>query len=259
MDTNKTKELISLGAEITGATTGSVIGFITAGPIGAVGGAIAGPFLTKGLEIVADFALRNLSHREKVKAGAGLSFAYRKIMQYLEAGKIPRDDGFFDKDYSGRSASDEILEGVLIKCKNEHEEKKLRLIGNIYANVAFMSDISIAGANWLLQKGEELTYRELCIISLIKRRNARGASWGPSDGDPAFEMEYKHIEAFIYRDHSSRAVEHHNKTGEALPILGLSRIGEFCYIAMGLDEIPEADVITLAPRFPNAFKTSTAT
>lgn len=257
MDTDKTKELISFGAEITGAATGSVIGFIAAGPIGAVGGAVAGPFLTKGLEIVTDFTLRNLSHREKVKAGAGLSFAYRRIMQYLESGKIPRDDGFFDKDHSGRSASDEILEGVLIKCKNEHEEKKLRLIGNIYANVAFMSDISIAGANWLLQKGEELTYRELCIVSLIKRRNVREASWGPNDSDPAFEMEYKHIEDFIYRDHSSGAVEYHDRIGEALPILGLSRIGGFCYIAMGLDEIPEADIIALAPIFPNAFKNPT--
>ena len=156
METDKTKELISFGSEIAGAATGSVIGFLAAGPIGAVGGAVAGPFLTKGLEIVADFALRNLSHREKVKAGAGLSFAYERIMQYLESGKIPRNDGFFDKDHSGRSASDEILEGVLIKCKQEHEEKKLRLIGNIYANVAFLSDISIAGANWLLQKVEEL-------------------------------------------------------------------------------------------------------
>lgn len=257
MDENKvekTKELISFGAQIAGSTTGSVLGLVVAGPVGAVAGAVAGPFLTKTLETVADFALRDLSQREKVKAGAGLTFAYAKILQYLEEGRIPRNDGFFDQDASGRSASDEILEGTLFKCKNEHEEKKLKLIGNIYANVAFMPEVLIPGANWLLQKSQDLTYRQLCMIALIEQKDRKGASWGPKDGDPAFQIEYEQIDYMLARDYSPDSVKSYERIGEGLWVIGLSRVGKFCYEVMGLKEIPEDDLQKLRPRFPRAFE-----
>jgi hypothetical protein len=252
--TEKAKELISFGAEITGAAAGGVIGFIAAGPVGAIGGAVAGPFLTKGLEIAADFALRDLSLREKVKAGAGLAYAYDKIVKYLEEGRRPRNDGFFEKDIGSRSASDEILEGTLFKCRNEHEEKKLRFIGNTYANTAFMPEVSIAGANWLLQKSSELTYRQLCMIALIEQKKNRGVTWGPNDGDPAFQMEYEQIDYMLARDHSPDSVRSYNETGEGLWVIGLSRVGKFCYEVMSLKEIPEDDLQQLKLHFPRAFE-----
>jgi hypothetical protein len=250
----RTKELVEFGAEIAGAAAGSAIGFVFAGPIGSVGGATAGPVLTKVLETVGDFALRNLSRREKVKAGAGFIFAYSKVSQYLEQGRDPRNDGFFERDVTGRSASDEILEGTLFKCKNEHEEKKLRLIGNIYANVAFMPSVNVAGANWLLQKCQELTYRQLCIVALIEEAKYKGVSWGPNDGDPAFQMEYEQIDYMLARDHSPESVRSYNETGEGLWVIGLSRVGKFCHEVMGLEEIPEEDLRKLKRHFPRAFE-----
>lgn len=250
----KAKELVSFGAEIAGTAVGGALGFFAAGPVGAAGGSVGGLLLTKGLEMAVEFALRDLSRRERIRVGAGLAFAYDKIAQYLEEGRRPRADGFFDRDASGRSASDEILEGVLFKCKNEHEEKKMRFLGNIYANVAFMPDVSPAGANWLLQKAQELTYRQMCMISLIKRKGVKGASWGSSDGDPAFEVEYKAIESMLMRDSSPEAIRLYEETGEGQTIVSLSRIGEFCYTVMGLEEIPGDDLRQLAPRFPRAFE-----
>jgi hypothetical protein len=252
--TEKAKELISFGADITGAAAGGAIGFIVAGPVGAIGGAVAGSFLTKSLEIVADFAMRDLSRREKVKAGAGLAFAYDKIVRYLDEGHKPRDDGFFERSTGERSASDEILEGILFKCRNEFEEKKLKFIGNIYANTAFMPEVTIAGANWLLQKSSELTYRQLCMIAIIEQKKNKGVSWGPHDGDPAFQMEYKHIDDMLERDHSPDSVRSYNETGEGLWVIGLSRVGKFCYEVMGLKEIPADDLEQLKLHFPRAFE-----
>ncbi|MBE0410524.1 MAG: hypothetical protein IBX69_12420 [Anaerolineales bacterium] len=252
--TEKTKELVTFGAEIAGAATGGTLGFLIAGPIGAVGGAVVGQVFTKGLEIAADFALRDLSRREKIKAGAGLIFAYYKINKYLEEGRTPRGDDFFERDVTGRSASDEILEGTLLRCKNEHEEKKLKLIGNIFANVAFMPEVKVAGANWLLQKCQELTYRQLCVIALIEQAKYKGASWGPKDGDPAFEMEYKQIDHMLARDHSPDSTKSYNETGEGLWVVGLSRVGKFCHEVMGLKEIPREDLLKLRLHFPRAFE-----
>lgn len=250
----RAEELVSLGAGIAGAAAGGALGIFAAGPVGALGGAVAGVLVTRGLEMAADFTLRGLSHRERMRVGAGLAFAYARISQYFEEGRTARNDGFFDCDASGRSASDEILEGVLLKCKNEHEEKKARILGNIFANVAFMPDVSPAGANWLLQKAEELTYRQMCMISLIERKDSTGASWGPRDGDPAFEREYQDIEIMLERDSSPEAMEHYREIGEGRSITGLSRTGTFCYTVMGLDGIPEDDLRLLAARFPRAFK-----
>jgi hypothetical protein len=251
---DNTKELIELGADIAGSAAGGVLGFFAAGPGGAAVGAIAATALTKFLNIISDVARRHLSKREKVRTGAGLLFALEKITFYLKSGLELRNDGFFDTDTTGRSKSDEILEGVLLKCRDEAEERKVRLLGNIYANVAFRPEISIAAANWLIQKADELTYRQLCMLSIIEQKENKGVSWGSNDGDPAFELEYKAIESFISRDNSQYAIRLEQETGEGRTITGLSRSGKFIYDLMNLDEISDEDLKDLALRFPGAFQ-----
>lgn len=248
------RELIEFGAEIVGAAAGGVIGFFAGGPGGAVGGAVAGPLLTKGLEIASDFALRSLSRRERIRAGAGLGFAYANIKNRLARGETPRDDGFFEGDRTRRPASDEILEGTLHKCMSEHEERKLKYIGNIYANVAFMPQVSAYNANWLLQMVSGLTYRQLCILALVHRKEHKAVSWGPNDGDPAFQMEYEDLEQLFDRDHGLRAGRTQVGRGEELRIVGLSRVGKLCFDVMGLADISEDDLKVLGPHFPQAFQ-----
>lgn len=255
----RAKELISFGAEISGSTAGGVIGFVTAGLPGAIAGSVAGSFLTKGLEIVGDFALRDLSRREKMKAGAGLAFAYDKIINHLQDGHSPRNDGFFDRNYSGRSASDEILEGVLIKCKNEYQEKKLQYIGNIYANVAFMPDVTPEGAYSLVQMVQNLTYRQLCIIALIyneyseKRRLL--PSYGPIDPDATYQIELEQILNMIRVLQNEREVyPQPTYLEDGQYFFGLTRIGRFHYNVMSLEDILEDDIRKLLARwFPRSF------
>ena len=139
----------------------------------------------------------------------------------------------------------------MLKCKNEHEEKKVKFLGNIYANVAFMPEITIAGAYWLLQKGEELTYRQMCMLTIIEQKGKdhkwkRGVSYGPKDGDPAFELEYTGLADMLYIETDPSSGEHN--------IQGLKRAGRQCYKAMGLSEIPEGDLRQLSQRFTWAFK-----
>ncbi|MDP9315316.1 MAG: hypothetical protein M3R24_31385, partial [Chloroflexota bacterium] len=117
MDNNEQAlRLVSRGAEVTGAAAGGVIGFFAGGPIGAAVGGAAGPVVTWSLQKLGkDFANRMLSSREEVKVGAGLIFACERVEQYLKQGRTPRNDNFFAYDTSGWSASDEILEGVLLR------------------------------------------------------------------------------------------------------------------------------------------------
>jgi hypothetical protein len=118
-----------------------------------------------------DVASRSLSHREEVRIGAAATFAIEKIQKKLDAGEQPRNDDFFQPHQNAsRSDAEEIFEGVLLKSKNEHEERKIKLLANIFANIAFTSGLRVGEANHILQIADNLTYRQMCILSLFQRK-----------------------------------------------------------------------------------------
>lgn len=162
----KAYELIAKGGIIAGGFIGEALAFfaidpITAGAAGAIGAII--PILT-------DITNRVLSKREEIRVGATAAFALVRINSYLKAGHKPRQDGFFDNKDGARSDAQEIFEGVLLKAKNEHEEKKARILGNIFANVAFWPGFSVGEANHVLQITNNSTYRQLCAVAFIEKK-----------------------------------------------------------------------------------------
>jgi hypothetical protein len=170
-DINPIQRLIEAGSNMTGAAVGGAVGFVLGGAEGAAIGASGGGLLTSVLKTLGDVAHRNLSDREEIRVGAAAAFAIEKIRTKLEAGEIPRDDGFFqESEKDSRSNAEEIFEGALLKSKNEHEEKKIRIIANIFANIAFYSEISTSEANHILQVAENMTYRQMCFLALFERK-----------------------------------------------------------------------------------------
>ncbi len=157
----KGKSLVDAGVSIAGNVAGSAVRILFPDPIyGIAAGAIVSETTKR---VLGEFAGRVLSSREEIRVGATISFAAVKIQNRLDAGETPRADGFFDEDETGRSNADEIFEGVLLKAKNESQEKKIKYLGNLFANVAFRSDISTTEANFFLKTAEELSYRQFCF------------------------------------------------------------------------------------------------
>ncbi len=172
LEKEKIKNLISMGTELGGSIVGGALGFLAAGPVGAAGAGAAGVVLCKLSNFVlSDVVDRTLSKREQVRVGAAAAFAIEKMKQYLESGRLLRNDDFFQIANNHRPNAEEIFEGVLLKSKNEHEEKKVRYISNIFANVAFMSDISINEANHILNIADRLTYRQICLLALFFKKD----------------------------------------------------------------------------------------
>ncbi|MGN9867251.1 hypothetical protein [Bacillus swezeyi] len=165
--------LIESGAELTGASTGAIIGTAVVGPagtiLGAMGGLVAEKVFTK---LGAEVKERILSERESKKIGATSTYAIEKIRENLSSGKVLRKDDFFNVDQSNRSDADEIFEGVIFSSQREHEEKKLKYYGNLVANIAFDKTISKEQANQLIKLSTELTYRQLCILRLIVQKDS---------------------------------------------------------------------------------------
>jgi len=164
----KVLTLIKHGGAIGGATTGSVLGFLAGGPIGAaIGGAVGATLQTVAIEIVN----RELSHREEMRVGGTASYAIDFIHERLKRGDRPREDKFFVRESSGNSPAEEIFEGVLLKAKGDHEERKARFYGVLFANVAFDANCSRSEANYLLHMIDGLTFLQLALVSLFSDTN----------------------------------------------------------------------------------------
>jgi hypothetical protein len=259
----KAKELMLFGAELVGSAAGEAISFFASCPLEAAGAVAAGVTVARLLAVVSDFAFRQLSRREKVRVGAGIAFAAKKISKYLQEGRAPRNDGFFDPDTTGRSQSDEILEGVLLKCKNEPEEKKLHFIGNIYANVAFAPGLSIGEANHILRSAEEVTYRQMCVLSLLLQKDyihslpdlalRQGFSFITREF-PQHPREHELVSLFqeVFELYNRGLVLFRGKNGQRLTLarwtdvqpdrLQISKVGARQASVMGLEEMPRDDL-----------------
>jgi hypothetical protein len=167
------ERLIADGAEIAGGAVTGALGFLAAGPTGAVVLGAAGTMASIALKHIGQEACsRLLSPREKVRAGAVIAIAAAHIKERLERGESLRSDGFFDAKPSGRSDAVEVAESVLLKSQREPEEKKIAYMGHLLANVAFDPAISTQMAHQLSKAAEQLTYRQLCILRLavVKQR-----------------------------------------------------------------------------------------
>lgn len=55
----------------------------------------------------------------------------------------------------------------MIASQKEYEERKIVLLGRLYANIAYDSTITRSIANALIKEASELTYRQLMIIKHI--------------------------------------------------------------------------------------------
>lgn len=228
--------VMSWGAEMTGAAIGGTVGAVFTGPIGAAGGGIAGVVIARGLRLAADFAHRQLSARERVRIGAAFTFAIDRIRANYASGLEPRADGFFEVREADRPDADTLLEGVVTKCRDEYQEKKVRLLANIYGNVAFDKNVASAAAATILEVAARLTYRQLCMVALAGRPSEFGVvpfkefTRGEGPGDPVIRWEWQELynRYWLIR-----------KTDD---IPSLTQMGGRCFHLMQLGDLASGDV-----------------
>lgn len=167
--------LIERGADLTAATAGGIGGFLVEGPPGALAGTGVGLAIREVvLKLGDEFEQRQLGPRQKTRAGATLYWALEEVKERLEEGEEPRADGFFaPDDLGGRSRADELLEAVLNRAMNEHEEHKLRHLGFMYGALVFCEDMKPGHANFLVTMASRLTWEQLVLVGLIHQMGYR--------------------------------------------------------------------------------------
>lgn len=148
-------------SDVVSRTITPLIGAVLAGPIGAVAGGVAGTLIKYGLE---EFMDRWLTPKEVKRVGTTTEFIITEINQRLQQGNELNIELFEIKN-NEISDAEELFEGVLLKCKNQYQEKKLKFIANIFIASTFDKSISSVAVNQILNVAEGLTYRKLCILA----------------------------------------------------------------------------------------------
>lgn len=166
------KELIENGADYLGsaasAGVGAAIGGALAGLPGIVLGSLAGTAVEKAFQAIgAEISSRALSQSETRKVETVYTLAKEFIAENLNNNKKLREDDFFDEKINGRSSAEEILEGTLQVAQREYEERKLKCLAKLYANIAFSTDITAPTASYLIKLAEKMTYRQIIILHCV--------------------------------------------------------------------------------------------
>ncbi len=148
------------------ATTGALLSLVS-GPMGVLAAAAVSV-----LDVTAkDMASRTLSQRERIRLDNSIEYIADSIRRGLLNKQVPRQDGFFNTDTSLSNNAAELLEGVLLKCRAQFQEKKVQLVSSIFSYVTFNASVSEQAAYQVLNLVDRLTFNHLCLIAYYGRRD----------------------------------------------------------------------------------------
>ncbi len=243
--------VVRYGKEMMGDASGVVAGLLTTATVGPVGGAMVGTLVSN---IIKDLASRMLSERELDRVATTTTLGLMRLNERLHRGDRLRNDEFFDKGESQSSDADVVFENVLLKAKNEWNEKKLPYEANIFANAGF-SKHSPELIHGVIRIAEDLSYRQMLILSLVVRADEMGFDtrrlhWERFPDEKLEDEIFLRREVRIMLDSGFRLLlKEIGMTNNNSPLIFVSRLGEAAYQLMGLDQVPRQELTQLAEHF----------
>jgi hypothetical protein len=122
--------------------------------------------------------------RERVRAGAALAFAVEYAATLHRNGRTARSDGWFDELAGGRSAGQELAEAVVAAARRSTDERRVRHLGYLLAEVTVSPDVDLALAGRALRLVESLGWRQLALLAGVGRRDRVPLPMAPLEVEP---------------------------------------------------------------------------
>jgi hypothetical protein len=185
---------------------GAGAGAITSGPAGAAVGAGAAA-IKKTIDLVRQdsFGDGALARLQKDRLAEAIEEAARTIDYMVMLGHTPRDDWFDEDGDTVRSSFPgiELLEGTMIAAANEFERRKVKLIANLWSQLAFNPSVGFDAGIFLLKTANELSYHQLAILATLTE-----VSGPPSTVDQA-ELDLAIADGPVVRPNTGHDSENH--------------------------------------------------
>ncbi|MCW2700647.1 MAG: uncharacterized protein JWQ45_2182 [Blastococcus sp.] len=122
--------------------------------------------------------------RERVRAGAALAFAVEYAATLDRSGRAVRGDAFFSERAGGRPLADDIAEAVVAAARNSADERRVRHLGYLLAEVAHSPDVDAELALRALRLTGALGWRQLGLLAGVGRRDRVPLPMAPLDEEP---------------------------------------------------------------------------
>jgi hypothetical protein len=139
---------------------------------------------TACLRAVADEAATLTVPRERVRAGAALAFAVEFAATLHRNGRSVRPDGWFAPRPGSRPVAEEVAETVVTAARRSTDERRVRHLGYLLAEVAVSPDIDGELAARALRIVESLSWRQLALLAGVGRRDRVPLPMAPLEDDP---------------------------------------------------------------------------
>ena len=175
-------DLVEAGATIAGSMTraAAAIVYATGEAAVTVDDRLAAAFRAAAEDLAGGL----LPRRERARAGAALAFAVEHSVLLSRSDRPVRTDGFFAERSGGRVAAREVLEGAVAAARRSAEERRIRHLGYLFAEVAVSPDIDPPLAARALRLGEACSWRQLALLAAVGRRDRAPLPLTPMDDEP---------------------------------------------------------------------------
>jgi hypothetical protein len=122
--------------------------------------------------------------RERVRAGAALAFAVEYAATLHRNGRQARTDGWFDERPGARPPAQELAEAVVAAARRSTDERRVRHLGYLLAEVAVSPDVDLELAGRALRLVESLSWRQLALLAGVGRRERVPLPMAPLEDEP---------------------------------------------------------------------------
>lgn len=222
---------------------------LTGNPMIAAAGAIVAPIIQNQISEVSNWILGVLQ-RKKIITSANITC--ETIVEKLEHGYRLRNDDFFKVNHNPildekESSASKLLEGSLLKTKEEYDSKKIPFISFFTANIFFAPNISANKAFVMLEVLSKLTYRQLCALRIFSKRNVMPIGrWEIGiKNTPALQNYYDIAYEFLSLKDSLLIEQDIPGQGIGISDYRVSAFGRELVITANLNSIPQEDLSQL--------------
>jgi hypothetical protein len=121
---------------------------------------------------------------ERARAGGTLAFAAELAVTRSHQGRQVRGDGFFSVRVPPRSDGERLVEAAVQAARRTTEDRRVRHLGYLIAEVAVSPDIDAALAERALMLAAQCGWRQLVLLAAVGRRDRAPLPLTPLEDDP---------------------------------------------------------------------------
>ena len=176
------RELIEAGAPVAGSMCSAAAAVVFESSSVAVQ---IDPRLAACLRAAAAEATGISIPRERIRAGAVLAFAVEYSVTLARSGRELRNDAFFAGRPGARPAAGEVLDGIVTAARLSADERRVRHLGYLLAEVAHSTDVDAELVGRALRLAEDLNWRQLAILAGVGRRDRVPMPMAALEDEPA--------------------------------------------------------------------------